>query len=82
MIDILLMYNLLKALPSHMTLILVGDTDQLPSVGAGNVLKDIIASGAVYASLRSLLNACHRHAATLLLMRHITTWTRSKTSRF
>ena len=47
MIDILLMYNLLKALPSHMTLILVGDTDQLPSVGAGNVLKDIIASGAV-----------------------------------
>ena len=47
MIDILLMYNLLKALPSHMTLVLVGDTDQLPSVGAGNVLKDIIASGAV-----------------------------------
>ncbi len=47
MIDIMLMYNLLKALPDSMTLILVGDTDQLPSVGAGNVLKDIIASGAV-----------------------------------
>lgn len=44
MIDIMLMYNLLKALPEHMTLIMVGDTDQLPSVGAGNVLKDIIAS--------------------------------------
>ncbi len=47
MVDIMLMYNLLKALPDSMTLILVGDTDQLPSVGAGNVLKDIIASGAV-----------------------------------
>ncbi len=47
MIDIMLMYNLLKALPDSMTLILVGDTDQLPSVGAGNVLKDIIASSAV-----------------------------------
>ena len=44
MIDVMLMYNLLKALPEHMTLIMVGDTDQLPSVGAGNVLKDIIAS--------------------------------------
>lgn len=47
MIDILLMYNLLKALPDTMTLILVGDTDQLPSVGAGNVLKDMIASGQI-----------------------------------
>ncbi|MDO4523637.1 MAG: AAA family ATPase, partial [Eubacteriales bacterium] len=44
MIDIMLMYNLLKAIPDDMTLIMVGDTDQLPSVGAGNVLKDIIAS--------------------------------------
>ena len=47
MIDLLLMYNLLKAVPDHMTLILVGDTDQLPSVGAGNVLKDLIASGRI-----------------------------------
>lgn len=47
MIDVMLMYNLLKALPEHMTLILVGDTDQLPSVGAGNVLKDLIASGRI-----------------------------------
>lgn len=47
MVDVMLMYNLLKALPDQMTLILVGDTDQLPSVGAGNVLKDIIASGQI-----------------------------------
>ncbi|MBQ6519402.1 MAG: ATP-dependent RecD-like DNA helicase, partial [Anaerolineaceae bacterium] len=45
MIDIMLMYNLLKAVPDSMTLILVGDIDQLPSVGAGNVLRDIIESG-------------------------------------
>ena len=47
MIDIILMYNLLKAVPDNMTLILVGDVDQLPSVGAGNVLSDIIASGCI-----------------------------------
>ena len=47
MIDIMLMYNLLKALPQQMSLILVGDIDQLPSVGAGNVLRDIIGSGCV-----------------------------------
>ena len=46
MIDILLMYNLLKAVPETMRLILVGDVDQLPSVGAGNVLRDLIDSGA------------------------------------
>ena len=44
MIDIMLMYNLLKAVPDTMTLILVGDIDQLPSVGAGNVLRDLIDS--------------------------------------
>ncbi len=47
MIDTVLMYHLLKALPLHATLILVGDVDQLPSVGAGNVLKDIIDSHVV-----------------------------------
>lgn len=46
MIDIMLMYALLRAMPDTMTLILVGDIDQLPSVGAGNVLRDIIDSGA------------------------------------
>jgi len=45
MIDIMLMYNLLKAIPDNMTFIMVGDIDQLPSVGAGNVLRDIIDSG-------------------------------------
>ena len=45
MIDIVLMYNLLKAVPDSMTLIMVGDIDQLPSVGPGNVLRDIIDSG-------------------------------------
>ena len=44
MIDLLLMHNLLKAVPDTMTLILVGDVDQLPSVGAGNVLRDVIDS--------------------------------------
>ncbi len=45
MIDIILMNALLKAIPEGMRLILVGDIDQLPSVGAGNVLRDIIDSG-------------------------------------
>ncbi len=44
MIDCRLMYSLLKAIPDHMKIILVGDIDQLPSVGAGNVLRDIIDS--------------------------------------
>jgi exodeoxyribonuclease V alpha subunit len=47
MIDTVLMHHLLKAVPATATLILVGDVNQLPSVGPGNVLKDIIASGAV-----------------------------------
>ena len=46
MMDCLLMYHLLKALPNSAHLILVGDVDQLPSVGPGNVLKDMIESGA------------------------------------
>lgn len=44
MIDILLMNNLLKAVPVGMRLVFVGDIDQLPGVGAGNVLRDIIDS--------------------------------------
>lgn len=44
MIDTYLMYSLLKALPSHCRVIFVGDINQLPSVGPGNVLKDMIAS--------------------------------------
>lgn len=44
MIDTLLMYSLLKAIPKYAILIIVGDINQLPSVGAGSVLKDIIKS--------------------------------------
>ncbi len=45
MIDVVLMNSLLKAIPHNMRLIMVGDIDQLPSVGAGNVLRDMIDSG-------------------------------------
>jgi len=47
MIDTLLMHHLLKAVPPTATFILVGDVNQLPSVGPGNVLRDIIDSGIV-----------------------------------
>lgn len=47
MIDLTLFYRVLRALPVDMRLVMVGDIDQLPSVGAGNVLHDIIASGRV-----------------------------------
>jgi len=47
MIDTILMHHLLKAIPIFATVVLVGDVNQLPSVGAGNVLNDIIASGIV-----------------------------------
>ena len=45
MVDVILMYSLLRAVPDTMRIILVGDVDQLPSVGAGNVLRDLIRSG-------------------------------------
>lgn len=45
MLDCLLMHHLLKAVPSRATLILVGDVDQLPSVGPGSVLQDLIDCG-------------------------------------
>ena len=47
MIDLMLMRSLLRAIEPGTRLLLVGDADQLPSVGAGNVLGDILASGAV-----------------------------------
>ena len=47
MLDVNLCHNLLKALPNTCKLILVGDKDQLPSVGAGNVLHDLLKSGVV-----------------------------------
>ncbi|MBP7074760.1 MAG: ATP-dependent RecD-like DNA helicase [Rhabdochlamydiaceae bacterium] len=47
MIDTFLLFHLLKAIPTSTRVILIGDVDQLPSVGAGNVLKDLIDSGQV-----------------------------------
>ncbi|MEO0561556.1 MAG: AAA family ATPase, partial [Chloroflexota bacterium] len=48
MMDLVLFYNVLKALPVRANLLLVGDIDQLPSVGAGNVLRDMIESGVAH----------------------------------
>src|SRR3954462_4125591 len=47
MVDVPLMYTLLKAVPPGMALLLVGDVDQLPSVGPGRVLGDLIDSAIV-----------------------------------
>jgi exodeoxyribonuclease V alpha subunit len=47
MVDTSLMYSLLQAVPEHARLVLVGDVDQLPSVGAGSVLRDLISSRAL-----------------------------------
>ncbi len=47
MVDVMLMQALLRAIPDHAAMLIVGDIDQLPSVGPGQVLADIISSGAV-----------------------------------
>jgi exodeoxyribonuclease V alpha subunit len=47
MVDVPLMHHLLRALPAHASLLLVGDVDQLPSVGPGMVLRNLIESGVV-----------------------------------
>ena len=47
MVDVPLMRSLLAAVPDGSALLMVGDVDQLPSVGPGQVLADVIASGAV-----------------------------------
>ena len=67
MLDLILAYNLLKAIDSASHLLLVGDVDQLPSVGAGDVLRDLIASG-VAAVIR--LEVIFRQAAGLLIIRN------------
>lgn len=59
MIDVSLFAALMKAIPYNMKLILVGDIDQLPSVGPGNILRDIINSG-ICPVIR--LNTVHRQA--------------------
>ena len=70
MIDTVLMNALLRAIPTSMRLILAGDVDQLPSVGPGTVLRDIIDSGAVpvirltkifrQAQGSNIITNCHR----------------------
>lgn len=47
MVDVILGYNLLQALPDSSIIVFVGDVDQLPPIGAGNMLRDIIDSGVV-----------------------------------
>jgi exodeoxyribonuclease V alpha subunit len=47
MVDLMLAHQLIRAVPGHAALILVGDVDQLPSVGPGSVLRDIIDSGVI-----------------------------------
>ena len=47
MINVQLMYTLLKAVPIEMKLVLIGDVDQLPCIGAGNILSDLIKSGKI-----------------------------------
>ncbi|NMD43020.1 MAG: ATP-dependent RecD-like DNA helicase [Firmicutes bacterium] len=49
MVDLMLMYHLVRAIPEGCRLILVGDADQLPAVGAGNVLRDLLDSGVISA---------------------------------
>ncbi len=61
MVDVPLMHALVKAMPSHAALILVGDVDQLPSVGPGQVLNDLIESKA-FPAIR--LTEVFRQAAT------------------
>ncbi len=65
MIDQTLMYSLLKAIKPGARLIIIGDSDQLPSVGAGNVLRDII-DGGRFSTIR--LNEIFRQAQESLIV--------------
>ncbi len=67
MVDTTLMFSLLKAVPAHARLLLVGDVDQLPSVGAGNVLADLIRSGKIPCTR---LTDVFRQAATSQIIRN------------
>ena len=76
MVDLLLMQSLLQALPERCRLVLVGDPDQLPSVGAGNVFSDLIRSGRIhtarlteiYRQARQSLIVMNAHAVNQGLM--------------
>src|SRR5664280_570297 len=70
MVDVMLMHALLKAVPERAALLVVGDVDQLPSVGPGQILADMITSGAVpvvrltevfrQAAQSSIITSAHR----------------------
>lgn len=47
MVNVYLMNSLIKAVPEHMRLVLIGDVDQLPCIGPGNILRDVIDSGVI-----------------------------------
>jgi exodeoxyribonuclease V alpha subunit len=66
MLDLSLAHHLLKALPLGAHLLLVGDVDQLPSVGAGDVLRDVIASNVAPVTRLSVIfrQAAHSHIVT------------------
>ena len=67
MLDSVLALNLLKAVPDNAQIVFVGDSDQLPSVGAGNVLHDLLASGSVpYVALTKVF----RQAEQSLIVRN------------
>lgn len=65
MVDVSLFYHLLKALKSTTRLVLVGDKDQLPSVGAGNVLRDLIQSEKIYTTF--LINIYRQSDDSLII---------------
>ncbi len=65
MLDLMLFYNLLRALKPETHLLLVGDVDQLPSVGAGDVLRDVIASGIAHVTR---LDTIFRQSETSLII--------------
>ena len=67
MLDISLTASLLKAVPAHCQVLFIGDADQLPSVGAGNVLKDIIATQTIPCFY---LHKIFRQASQSLIIRY------------
>lgn len=65
MVDLHLFWRVLKALPPKMCLVLVGDVDQLPSVGAGQILRDLLSFDAI---ARTVLNRIYRQSEDNLIV--------------
>ncbi len=77
MLDLILMNHLLKAIPAGMCLQLVGDVDQLPSVGAGNVLEDVIAAIEENVALRAAVGRAGADTETRAGRSALPTWSRA-----